>query len=77
MEKEHLYLMCPGIQEKEITKFCFGECKKIQMGIVELDTIPFVYCFEKECKHTHKSEYLGVNYIKGDEVEITVRKLKE
>lgn len=69
-----IYAVSPIIQEKEVTKYCFGECMKIIIGGVEDTELgPLCPCREDDCPYEEKhTEVIGT--VKGEKV--CVRKLK-
>ena len=45
------FLISYDMQEQEITAFCFGSCKKISIGAIEVNNLVFLPCSESVCPH--------------------------
>jgi hypothetical protein len=71
-----LYLVSPVVQDKEIRHYCFGKCKKIQLGILEFLGGLFLSCREDDCLYCEKYKDFGNVTIDKEELGVTVRKLK-
>lgn len=69
-----IYAVSPIIQKKEVTETCFGKCKKLSIGGIDLgDHGPFVPCRHDDCEYeAEKTPIIGNVF--GEEV--CIRKLK-
>ena len=71
----NLYLVNPVIQKKEIDELCFGRCKKILMGAIDLGEMGGAWFPCKHaCPYEERREPLDEKY-EGD--DLILRKLKE
>ena len=70
------YLVSFDIQRSAIDALCFGSCKKILIGAVDIQGMVFFACDEKDCPHlaSQLSEPTVLNHYGYD---YYLRKLKE
>ena len=69
-----IYGVSPFIQEKEVTEYCFNQCKKIMVGaVVDPELGPLCPCKEETCEFEEKhSDVIGIL----ERESICIRKLK-
>ncbi len=63
-----IYAMSLVAQEPEITEYCFGKCKKILVGCIDIMGGTFMCCNSKACAYAEKEEYF-------EDFDVTIRKL--
>ena len=70
-----IYVVSFLLQKDYITKYCFGECKKVILGVLDIDGVgPVFPCTEDVCKYEDKCSPV-IGEFHGDEIKI--RKLME
>ena len=73
--KKH-FLVSLDLQEDAITALCFGSCKKILMGAIEIQGMVFLPCPEKKCPHLH-AELNEPTLVNHRGYDYHLRKLKD
>ena len=76
-KEEKLYLVCHDIQEKEIKEYCFGKCKKILMGAIQLKGLSWWPCRTEECLYSDDEAAIGTGILPYGTENIVIRKLKK
>ena len=74
-----IYGLVFALQEKEITKYCFGECKKIVLGAIDggdgIGTL--IPCKEADCPFLEKQMETSIGSSNIDGEPVYLRKLIE
>lgn len=58
-----IYLVFPTFQEKEVTAYCFGDCGKVTMRIIDVGVAAGITCPCENCPHVEETEDLGDSII--------------
>ncbi len=61
MTDKPIYLISNQMQEKEVKKYCYGECGEILIGAIEIDGYTFFPCVGENCPFEDKTSELECN----------------
>jgi len=62
------YLVNDSVQPKEVTAHCFGDCRKVKVGVVRYMGMNWVSCQEADCTYMEREQVDG---------DVTLRKLRQ
>lgn len=63
------YLLSEIVQPELINKYCYSQCKRLQVGSVIVEGGTFSVCHDKQCKYSDKEMPFNDKY--------TMRKLRQ